>query len=199
MDKIKQYGMIALAVFAVAAIAWGIFKPAEKIEQDKFTRWEDTTKIKNIQSQLNAAMTAKSVVDKKLAEAIETNKNINIEIEYYPDGKIKSKKIVDKTTVSKKSDSESTATSTSSATTAAKVAETDKEETKKKETEDKKTTTNPARIFSTGTGYMNDSSLLFKQGIDLFNDGEFEAIIKKNLKDSGIYYGGILSIKYNLF
>ena len=145
MEALKKYGLILLVALAALAIVWGYLKPAKIVETSKVTTEMKSTveKMRQLQSTVSKLKTEKTSIEKKLAQAVSETKDVDILIEYYPDGKIKSKKIIDKSKKDTKTETASTATSTATTATTAKKDETEIEKEKKeaKTTEENKKTT----------------------------------------------------------
>lgn len=191
MNNIKQYlkpVLIGLIVAAVACTLWyflGAKREVIKIQ-------EDTTITKGLKTKIEQLTTQNEVNKKKLFEALEVAKNVNIHTEYYPDGKIKSKDVIDLTKINKKKEGEETKTSSLTIMT--------KEEQelfeKWKQSLKSVQIINPMPPLELGADYLSNNSLQGFLGFNIFDKGTIRVTVGTNFSNPSIYYGGGISIKF---
>jgi hypothetical protein len=96
LNMIKKYWWLVLSIISALSVLWGLLKPP--IEQIKFISHVDTTMVDKLKIDIDRLTTQNSIITKQLTTSKELNKNINTHEEYYPDGKLKSRDIIDKST-----------------------------------------------------------------------------------------------------
>jgi hypothetical protein len=182
-DKIKKYAWIIGAVIVALAVAFAFCKPAREIKTTTTSKESQATysKLKSLAAQVSVLTTQKTEIEKKLAQASETARNVNRYREWYPNGILKSETLIDLSKYFKKIDSVENSTTTLTTALLARIAELEQEiETlHSKESQTTKTDTRYAHTFGLGVAVnpLNLSEFGLSGAIRVGQDLEVSAIV----------------------